>query len=53
MTTKQLIEILNKMPPDMEVVTDYDDGYSTGSIFKVEIGAEYHDDDFQDVVIIY
>lgn len=53
MTVEELIKELGNFPKDMEVVLDYDDGYSTGAIFEVEIGNKYHNEDYKKVVILY
>ena len=52
MTVAELIEALKNFPQDMEVVYDYDGGYSTGSIDEIKIGNKYYDEDYEKVVIL-
>lgn len=52
MKVTELIEQLKKFPQDMEVVYDYDGGYSTGSIDEIKIGNKYYDEDYEKVVIL-
>lgn len=52
MTVAELIEALKNFPQDMEVVCDYDSGYSTGSIDIIKIGNKYYDEDCEEVVIL-
>lgn len=53
MKVKQLIEELKKFDGNMEVVYDVDDGYTTFNIDEVYKGNEFHDDDEEEVVIIF
>lgn len=53
MLVSELIKKLEKLPQDMEVVYDYDGGYSTLSIDKVTIEHEYYDTDRNKVAVIY
>lgn len=52
MTVGELIEKLQAFPEDMEVVQDWDDGYSTLITNDVELGNKYYNKNNKEVVII-
>lgn len=53
MKVKELIELLEEMPQDMEVTCDYDGGYSTAEINGVGFCAKYYNTDNERVVVIF
>lgn len=52
MTVAELIEELKKHDENMEVVCDYDGGYSTCGIYEVYIGHRFHNPDNEKVIVI-
>lgn len=53
MLVSELIKKLEKLPQDMEVVYDYDGGYSTLPIDTVTVEHEFYDIDNDKVVVIH